>query len=223
MKAVDLLSSGKSPHGVPPAILSLVAAAAVLLVGISAMALVYSRAEKRSSSNDAQLSSLHRELAQAEAAQELQATASPGADVESGLQSVVVATLDRRAEWGGLLRGVGRVVPPGAWLTKLSVGEPGSSVEGGEVAPTPAAAPASEGATAGQPPAGASTPASSTVTLSVAGCALNQGLVGRVVSGLGRLPGASEVSVSSKQAGQGSACGGHPGFQLSFTVSGSAL
>lgn len=215
MKAVNLLSRGAKPPGTLPAAWSLVAVALVLLTGVLVTALVYAHAENRAAKNDAQLASLRRQLALAEVARE-QLAASPADDSASGLRSAVIAALEGRAQWGGLLRGVGRVMPPGAWLTKLTLGEPGVSAEGGETSAPPPVTP-----TAGVPGASAGQMSGGTA-LSLVGCALNQSLVGRLVSGLGRLPGASEVSVSSKQTGQGSSCGEHPSFQLSFSLSGSA-
>lgn len=218
MKAVNLLSRSAKQPGGSPAVRALASLTLALLAGIVVTAVVYVQAQNRAAHNDDQLTSLRQQVALAELDRERpQPAASRGVDAGSELRSAVIAALEGRANWSGLLRGVGRVIPPGAWLTKMSLGDSGASPEGSEASTPQPPAPTPTAPVAGQPPDG--------MALSLLGCALSQGLVGRVVSGLSQLPGATEVSVSSKQTGgeQDSSCGKHPSFQLSLSISRGAL
>lgn len=211
MKAVNLLSRDPKPAaGRWPAWGTLALLALALAVGLSVTALVYTRAEGRVARNDDRLATMHRQLALMEAARQPARAEAPALQ---GLREAVLATLDGRESWGGLLRGVGRVMPDGAWLTKLTLTQPGVSIEAGGSSPSPTAPPVPEPAPTGE--------ALGEVSLSLVGCALGQGQVGRAVNGVNLLPGASGVSVSSTQtATADSSCGRHPSFQLSFSVAG---
>ena len=213
MKAVDLLSQDLKPPSRWPAWGALPLLILILTVGIFASAVLYVQAEGRVAQNDAQLAGLRRQLASVDAPRQ-QVGAPQGGPGSSGLRSAVIATLAGRASWGGLLRGVGRAMPAGAWLTKLSVTQPGVNIEGAAGSPSQAGAPIPESPVAGGARTG--------MALSLIGCALGQGLIGRAVNGVNRLPGASGVSVSSRPAGnaQGSDCGSYPSFQLSLSFSG---
>ncbi len=213
MRAVNLRASESKPTVEWSVRAGLAAIGLALLVVVSLSVVAYVKVEGRAASNRDQATGLRRQLALADLARQKSA-ALEGKPSMSGLRSAVLTTLGGRERWGGLLRGLGRVMPPGVWLTKLSVSHSGAGVEA-------AAASSSQPATP-IPAAPLTGPAPGEATLSLVGCAVDQALVGRAVNGVNRLPGTSEASVSSKQAARerSSSCRGYPSFQLSFALAG---
>ncbi|HEX2105177.1 MAG TPA: hypothetical protein VHF51_16100 [Solirubrobacteraceae bacterium] len=190
MNAVNLMPAGERRSSSAPGVYALLGALAVVLVLISAYALL----SKSVSDKRAQLSSVTRQADAAEAvARELSAYTEFAALRRERAQAIATIA-GQRLDWAHTLREIARTMPADAKLTSLHGGAAGGA-QGGTTA---AAAPAGAGAAASQP------------TVELGGCAAGgQDGVARLMVELRRIDGVQRVQLkSSAKSGATGATGG---------------
>jgi Tfp pilus assembly protein PilN len=186
MNAVNLMPAGERRSSSAPGVYALLGALAVVVVLITAYALL----SKSASDKRAQLSSVERQADAAEAvARELSAYTEFAALRRERAQAVANLA-GQRLDWAHTLREIARTLPAGAKLTSLRGGA-AEGAQGGTTAAAPAAAPS-------QP------------KVELGGCAAGgQDGVARLMVDLRRIDGVQRVRLtSSAKSGAAGAAGG---------------
>lgn len=210
MRAVNLIPSDERAGGGSLAGRSGGAAYVVvgLICGLALMALLYGMANHEIGGKQAEAKKLSAEAQQAEAeASKLAPYTSFVAMREERLKDVQELA-NTRFDWAHVMHELGRVVPTGTSLSSVS-----ATVGSG----TPTAAPSPTTHTSHT--VSSSTPAGSTPSFAVSGCATSQSEVALTMNRLRLIDGVSEVSLQSSSksgtSGGGGGCpAGDPTFQL---------
>jgi Tfp pilus assembly protein PilN len=185
-----------------------------LLGGLAILALLYGISRHQIASRQSQAAALTAQAQQAQSrAQQLSPYASFMAMREQRLQAISELVGDR-FDWAHTLHELGRVLPYTASLT---------SIQGtvGTTSTTAASAAATTTAKGTSAPVASATPAGTTPTLTVAGCATSQSEVAQTLVRLHLIDGVSNVTLQSStksSSGGSSSSGGCPSGDPAFTA-----
>lgn len=217
MRAVNLIPADQRRSGVNLAGRSGGLAYVVLglVFGLAVLALLYGFADREIGSKQAEANRLSAEAAEANAAASRLAPYTSFVALREERLKDVEELANTRFDWAHAMHELGRVLPSGAALSSVQA-TVGSSTTGGAAASpaVPAATSASSGGTAGasgasSPSVSSATPAGSTPTFTLAGCATSQSEVALTMDRLRLIDGVSSVTLqSSTKSGGGSGSGG---------------
>jgi Tfp pilus assembly protein PilN len=226
MKAVNLIPAAQREGAAVGAGHSEGGAYAVLalLAGVALLAVLYGMAKHDLSSRRAQAASL---TAQAQSAQSAASQLAPYTTFVSLRDQRIAAVntlVESRFDWAHAFHEFGRTVPFGVSFNSLQ-GTVGSGSSSATVA-KPVTSASATAATAGAPVASA-TPPGSVPTFTLAGCAISQATVARMLERLRLIDGVKDVSLQSSTAaaptpggtggGAGGGCaGGEPAFSVTI-------
>ncbi len=178
-----------------------------LIGGLAALALLYGEADHEISAKQAQATKLRGEAARAQSeASKLAPYTSFVAMREERLKDVQELA-NTRFDWAHVMHELGRVLPTDASLSQVTA-TVGAATTAAAAAPAPAAGATSTAAST----VTSATPAGSTPTFTIGGCATTQSEVALTMNRLRLMDGVSEVTLqSSSKAGGGGGGGGAAG------------
>jgi Tfp pilus assembly protein PilN len=224
MKAVNLIPAAQREGAAVGAGRSEGGAYAVLalLAGIAVLAVLYGVAKHDMASRRAQAASLNAQAQSAQAAASQLAPYTTFVSLRDQRMQAVDTLVASRFDWAHAFHEFGRTVPSGVSFTSLQ-GTIGSASSSATVAKPTSSASASTGSTVAS-----ATPPGSVPTFTLAGCAVSQAMVARMLERLRLIDGVSEVSLQSSTAsssssggGSGGGCTGHnPAFAVTITFAG---
>ncbi|HEX5852270.1 MAG TPA: hypothetical protein VFY36_04180 [Solirubrobacteraceae bacterium] len=225
MKAVNLIPAAQREGAAVGAGRSEGGAYAVLalLAGVALLAVLYGMAKHDMTSSRARAASLTAQAQSAQSAASQLAPYTSFVSLRDQRMQAVETLVASRFDWAHAFHEFGRIVPVGVSFTSLE-GAIGSGSSSATVAkPVPSNAPATPASTVAS-----ATPPGSVPTFTLAGCAVNQKTVARMLERLRLIDGVSEVSLQSSTAaaptggggggGAGGGCaGGNPAFSATIT------
>lgn len=234
MRAVNLIPADQRRSGVNLAGRSGGVAYVVLglVCGLALLAVLYGVADHEIGTKQAEANRLGAEAAQAQAAASRLAPYTSFVALREERLKDVEELANTRFDWAHAMHELGRVLPSGAALTSLQATVGSSTTGSGASAATPAATSASSsgaaGASGASSPVASATPAGSTPSFMLSGCATSQSEVALTMDRLRLIDGVSSVTLQSSSksgGGGGGASGGCPpgGPTFSLQVSFDAL
>jgi Tfp pilus assembly protein PilN len=222
MKAVNLIPAEQREGAAVGAGRSEGGAYAVLalLAGVALLAVLYGMAKHDMTSRQAQVATLSKQAQSAQTAAAQLSSYTSFVSLRDQRTQAVDTLLGSRFDWAHAFHEFGRTVPAGVSFTSLQ-GTIGSDTS--SAAPTKSTSSASAAPTSA--PVTSATPPGSVPTFTLAGCALSQKVVARMLERLRLIDGVTEVSLQSSTAsssssggGGGGGCTGHdPAFSATIT------
>lgn len=220
MKAVNLIPAEQREGAAVGAGHSEGGAYAVLalLAGVALLAVLYGMAKHEVSSRRAQAATLSAQAQSAQSAASQLASYTSFVALRNQRMQAVDTLIGSRFDWAHAFHEFGRTVPAGVSFTSLQ-GTIGSASTSATVTKTTSSASAGTGAAVAS-----STPPGSVPTFTLAGCAVSQKTVARMLERLRLIDGVAEASLQSSTAsassagGGGGGCTGHdPAFSVTIT------
>lgn len=216
MRAVNLIPAEQRAGGSVGAGRSqgAVYAVLVLVAGLALLAFLYGRARHDIGSRRQQAAAATAKAQQLEAEAARLAPYASFVTLRQQRTQAVDAVVESRFDWAHLFHELGRVLPTGVVSVDSLAGQVGSTTT------TSSASSATNTATSG----GSATPAGSTPSFTLEGCAITQSAVALTLERLRLIDGVSEVTLESSTeasaggAGSGAGTGGCPGHDPAFTV-----
>jgi Tfp pilus assembly protein PilN len=180
-----------------------------LILGLAVMAVLYGKADHEIGAKQAEATRLSAEAQQANSEASRLAPYTSFVAMREERLKAVEELANTRFDWAHAMHELGRVVPTQAALSTVTGTVGATTVSTGPAAP--ATASASKSVTS-------ATPAGSTPSFTIAGCATSQSAVALTMNRLRLIDGVSEVSLQSSSKGGGGGSGGCPAGDPSFSM-----
>jgi Tfp pilus assembly protein PilN len=182
-----------------------------LLAGLAVMALLYGMAHHKISSNTGQAATLTAQAQVAQAQADQLAPYTSFAALHQQRLEAISQLVDTRFDWAHAFHEIGRVLPYDVALSSVH-GTVGAAVTtAGAAAPAPVTPPPATSASAAASSVTSATPAGSTPTFTLNGCATSQSEVAVVLDRLRLVDGVSDVELQSSTKPTSSSGGGGSG------------
>ncbi len=214
MRAVNLIPAEQRRHGGAKLAGRSGGAAYVvvgLICGLAVMALLYGMADHEIGAKQVEANRLSAEAQQAKSEASRLAPYTSFVSMREERLKAIQELANTRFDWAHVMHELGRVVPSEAALGSVT-GTVGATAPGATPSPAPSTPTASKTVTS-------ATPAGSTPSFTVAGCAKSQSEVALTMNRLRLIDGVSEVSLQSSSKSGGSSGGSCPAGDPTFTMS----
>lgn len=187
-----------------------------LLLGLALLAVLYASAHHQIAVKEGEAEQLSSEAAQAKEEASRLAPYTHFVTLRNERVSDVQQLAGTRFDWAHMMHELGRVLPTSASLSGVQ-GSAGTSEASAASSATTAG---TEATAAGSgSPVSSSTPAGSTPSLTLSGCATSQAAVALTMDRLRLMNGVNEVSLQSSTSSGSAASGGSCGKDVSFSMS----
>lgn len=180
-----------------------------LILGLAVMAVLYGKADHEIGAKQAEATRLSAEAQQAQSEASRLAPYTSFVSLREERLKAVQELANTRFDWAHAMHELGRVVPTQAALSTVTGTVGATTVSTGPAAPAAASASKS---------VASATPAGSTPTFTIAGCATSQSAVALTMNRLRLIDGVSEVSLQSSSKGGGAGGAGCPAGDPAFSV-----
>ncbi|MFZ2052309.1 MAG: hypothetical protein WB698_09670 [Solirubrobacteraceae bacterium] len=180
-----------------------------LILGLAVMAVLYGKADHEIGAKQAEATRLSAEAQQAQSEASRLAPYTSFVSLREERLKAVQELANTRFDWAHAMHELGRVVPTKAALSTVTGTVGATTVSTGPAAPAAASASKS---------VASATPAGSTPTFTITGCATSQSAVALTMNRMRLIDGVSEVSLQSSSKSGGAGGAGCPAGDPTFSV-----